>query len=569
MDKYWAQAPERRDQSVLFCPTLDESVPAEHPIRTVDEILALYDWSEWEKKYDGYRGQPPIHPKLMAGVILYGLIRGIRSSRCLEDATRERRDFRWFLEGRTIDHSTFARFRTNFTVELKELNGKIAVMLCDHYEDALVTLILDGTRERANSDRHGTRTADTLERLIGDVAKALNEKLDRMAKADASENVIDIEVDQLRKEVCELQAKVEKYEKALEQARERDATKQKHEGKNAKPVRVPVTDPDSFFQPNKDGGYAPNYTPIVGVDQASGAVVFEDVPVGAVESASVLPAVQEVESMCGSYPKRVLGDGNLFTGETMETLEGMGIEVYTPTDVDFSAANPANRPDPTQPVPQELQGKLPLRNGHFSQAAFVYDSANDHYYCPNGKVLEPIGERTKSTTGVKCKRYKCPGKEGCPLAKQCAQEKADARTVTRDEYQDTRDVVGQRMATDEGRTIYKKRAPVVEGTFAYIKQHMNIRAFLLRGIEKVRLEWTWICTAYNLRLLMKLLSQVSKTQSNGPKQPKGPSNPTQQTQEQLDIFQNNKIRYQGYPKMVLFPVSLPKRPGTMARQRAA
>ena len=569
MDKHWAQAPEPREQSILFFPTLDESVPAEHPIRTLDAILDLYDWTEWEKRYDGHRGQPPIHPRLMAGAILYGLIRNIRSSRCLEDATRERRDFRWFLEGRTIDHSTFARFRTEFGVELKELNGKIAGTLCDHYEDALLALIFDGTRERANSDRHGTRTARTLERLISDVAQVLNEKLERMAQADASENVTDAEVAQLRKEVCDLQAKVDKYEKALEQARERDATKQKHDGKKARPVRVPVTDPDSFVQPNKDGGFAPNYTPVVGVDQASGAIVFNDVPVGADESSCVLPAVQEVESIYGACPERVLGDGNLFTGETMQTLEELGIDVYTPIEVDFSEANPANRPDPTQPVPQEQQEKLPLRNEHFSQAAFVYDSDNDRYYCPAGKVLEPTSESTNANTGARCTRYKCPGKEGCPLAKQCVQEKADARTVTRDEYQDTRDAVGKRMATDEGRTIYKKRAPVVEGTFANIKQHMNIRAFLLRGIEKVRLEWTWICTAYNLRLLIKLLSQSSKASENGPKQSKGTSNPKQQPQEQLNLSQEIEKWRQGYPQIVMFPVLSQKHPGAMARQRAA
>ena len=57
-------------------------------------------------RYDGHRGQPPIHPMRLAGAILYGLMRGIRSSRELEDATRERLDFRWFLEGRTVDHSS-------------------------------------------------------------------------------------------------------------------------------------------------------------------------------------------------------------------------------------------------------------------------------------------------------------------------------------------------------------------------------------------------------------------------------------------------------------------------------
>jgi len=30
---------------------------------------------------------------------------------------------------------------------------------------------------------------------------------------------------------------------------------------------------------------------------------------------------------------------------------------------------------------------------------------------------------------------------------------------------------------------------------------MGIRQFLLRGLEKVRTEWLWACTAYNLKKL--------------------------------------------------------------------
>ena len=50
----------------------------------LDELLSLCDWSDWESEYHGSRGQPPIPPSVMARVILYGLIRGVRSSRKLE-----------------------------------------------------------------------------------------------------------------------------------------------------------------------------------------------------------------------------------------------------------------------------------------------------------------------------------------------------------------------------------------------------------------------------------------------------------------------------------------------------
>jgi transposase len=100
---YWAKPGLDRQQAMLFYPTLEQSVSDDHPVRLLDEILRTLDWSAWEQEYDGRRGQPPIPPWVMAGVILYGLMRRIRSSRQLEYACANNIDFMWLVEGRTID----------------------------------------------------------------------------------------------------------------------------------------------------------------------------------------------------------------------------------------------------------------------------------------------------------------------------------------------------------------------------------------------------------------------------------------------------------------------------------
>ena len=111
---YWAEAPMNRQQTVLFGPTLDSTISEDDPVRLFDEVLAGLDWSGWEAHYDGTRGQPPIHPRFLCASLVYGLCRGIRSSRKLEEACRYRLDFMWLLEGRRIDHTTLAKFRTRF-----------------------------------------------------------------------------------------------------------------------------------------------------------------------------------------------------------------------------------------------------------------------------------------------------------------------------------------------------------------------------------------------------------------------------------------------------------------------
>ena len=53
----------------------------------------------------------------------------------------------------------------------------------------------------------------------------------------------------------------------------------------------------------------------------------------------------------------------------------------------------------------------------------------------------------------------------------------------------------------ESTSRYRLRKQIVEPVFGQIKQARGFRQFLLRGIEKVKAEWTLICTAHNLTKL--------------------------------------------------------------------
>jgi hypothetical protein len=454
----------------------------------------------------------------VAGAILYGLMRRVRSSRELEEATRERLDFRWFLEGRTVDHSTFADFRVKFSRELKGLFRQIARRVCEQHEGAVLELVIDGTRLRANSSRYGARTAEGLERLIGACVEELNRKLQCLEQTDREPTEPPEELERLRGEVTRLRAQLAQYQGALEKAHIRDEAKRLNGGSRKKrAAQIPVTDPDSTILPNKEGGFAPNYTPTVAVDAATGAILSADVVDAADEIAFVLPALAEAESVSGITLTRVLADGNFASGETLDQLEAREVEAYMPTETDFSNSNPANRPDPTQPVAQEQRASLPRRGKQLARSAFIYDAQADEYRCPMGKPLTRVWEGKNPRTAIVCAQYRCPGKAGCPLGAQCVKGDSSARVVSRDVYQSLREKVGRRMATEEGRRIYRSRAPVVEGAFARIKNGMQIRRFLLRGAGKVRAEWHWICTAYNLKGLVgsKTPAQIPPKMAKG------------------------------------------------------
>jgi hypothetical protein len=60
------------------------------------------------------------------------------------------------------------------------------------------------------------------------------------------------------------------------------------------------------------------------------------------------------------------------------------------------------------------------------------------------------------------------------------------------------------MRTKESREIYGLRKQTVEPVFGITKEVLGFRRFLLRGHEKVSLEWELVSTSYNLKRLLKL-----------------------------------------------------------------
>jgi hypothetical protein len=62
----------------------------------------------------------------------------------------------------------------------------------------------------------------------------------------------------------------------------------------------------------------------------------------------------------------------------------------------------------------------------------------------------------------------------------------------------------RKVTSEEGKRIYRRRASTVEPVFGTIKAALGLRQFLLRGLEKVRIEWDLACLAYNTRRLWSL-----------------------------------------------------------------
>jgi len=525
VNEYWAKPRVVREQAVLFAPSLDDVVSEDHEVRLLDEVLRGLDWSEWESHYPGGRGQPPIHPRVLAGLWLYGMMRRIRTSRPLEYACGHNIDFIWLAEGLTPDHSTLSSFFSKFQNELKSLFKQVCKIAMSMGLIRLGEVAFDATKVKASNNRYRTLNTRTLEERLKSVEKQIEQMLSEVQAAEALAGEIrgGEVATKLPAELADLKTRQEKLNKALKLAKALDESRRK-DGVDVKktPSQIPMTDLESRVMPNKEGGYAPNYTPTCLTDGQNGFVLDAEVLNTVNEHREALPAVDRVIELCGESPEKFLADSGMATGPIIDGLEKREITAFIPVKSNQAdETNPARREDLTQPVPESQWDQL-VRNptGQLDKSNFIYVPDQDKYVCPNGRLLRNIG--SENDNGVKQYRYKSLSCEGCPLVALCLTHPKNAtpeqrsnangrlRSIRRDEHEEVRERTAVRMKTEAAKQQYNHRSGIAETPFGFIKGVMGLRQFRHRGLVKVDHEWRWTCLTLNVKKLLKGLASWKK-----------------------------------------------------------
>ena len=509
----WAKRDCERDQLVLFPTRLDDAVDPDHIVRSLDSILDRIDWEPLEKTYDQRRGQPPIHPRIICSVILYGLMCRIRASRRLEDALKNRLDFRWLAHGMSIDHTTICEFRRKHSGQLRDLFVQTVLIGQESKLVEFQRIAFDGTRVRANNRRTGTRSPEEIRELRAE----LQEEFERQNQKAESEDLEDEELFDKSDDDDDYEQKQRKLENACNAVQAALAELQKIENSTeTTPNRLPITDPESRFGRNKDGGFAPNYTPTVTVDVSSGMIVDQTVIPQSNESAHLMATISQIQEDYGlEHPVPiVLADSLMATGENLTACEQNSINLYSPVPNAHVGENPAIRRDLNEPVPSGQIDSLPVKNvtvdgertQRFDKQAFVYDDTQDKYFCPAGKPLNYSSTYKTTYYGrsVTRKRYRAEQTDctGCVLASRCLSGRSKFRQIDQGEYQPALDRQKAKMQQQESQAIYAQRRHAGEYPFAVIKQFYGLRQFLTRSLARVKQEWAWATTAFNLQKLM-------------------------------------------------------------------
>lgn len=129
------------------------------------------DWSYFEKKYSR-KGRPPYSPRLMAGLVMYGLLNGSSSLRALEQLCQLDLGCMWICAGIQPDHSNIGRFVLRHQEEFEgpffEQVAKLALKLTN---SGVEELSGDGTVIQAAASRYRTIKREALDKKLA-TAKA-------------------------------------------------------------------------------------------------------------------------------------------------------------------------------------------------------------------------------------------------------------------------------------------------------------------------------------------------------------------------------------------------------------
>jgi hypothetical protein len=145
----------------------------------------------------------------------------------------------------------------------------------------------------------------------------------------------------------------------------------------------------------------------------------------------------------------------------------------------------------TPHVPRPQRGAS-VREGFYRKDEFRYDAERDAYVCPGKQVLTPfrrgkLRDLTKTDYG---NRAAC---RECALRPRCTN--AAYRAVSRLENEAALDRMAARLKARP--ELIALRRETVEHPFGTIKQWLNMGAFLTRGLETVRGEFSLTALVYN------------------------------------------------------------------------
>ena len=462
-----------REQTMLLPESLEEYVAAEHPVRFIEAFVAGLEVERcgFQRAQPAETGRPGYDPKDLLKLYIWGYLNRVRSSRRLERECLRNLELIWLLRKLAPDFKTIADFRKENASAFKAVFREFGVLCRDLGLWGAELVAIDGTKLKAVNSPARNHTGGELQAWLERLDARVEEYLRRMEKEDApgGEGSARQPAESLREKLVQLEARRGEVRELLAELERSGA------------AEISRTDPDS----RRMGKVGVGYNGQIAVDERHKLIIEAEVVTAQNdlhELATMAKAACEALGVDPDDPKagkpKFIADRGYHAREVLAESEAAGIESY---------------------VPQPLRGRA-RADGHYHKSAFIYDPATDHYRCPQGVALQRESETIKH--GVPATLYSNAAACGsCALKGKCTS--SPYRRIERYENEAVVERVAARVAANP--RLVRRRGALVEHPFGTLMFWWNQRAFLMRGLDKVRGEFRLSALAYNLKRVIHIV----------------------------------------------------------------
>ena len=471
-----------RSQTLMFPERLEDYVAAENPVRFLDAFVGQLDLGAlgFAKAQVAATGRPPYDPAALLKLYLYGYLHRIRSSRLLETECQRNVEVIWLLGKLAPDFKTIADFRKDNLKPLRAVSRQFTVLCQKLKLFGGQLLAIDGSKFGAVNARDQNFNAAKLEELIGRADARLAEYLQALDRADAAEPTMEaLDQAQLAAKIAALREKQEWHKELLAQLQDGEEK------------QVSVTDPDTRKMPTAQGTIV-GYNAQMAVDDKHKLIAADEVTNQVTDYQQLANVALAAKANLEIKQAEVVADAGYYNAAEVDRCVEAGITPMIPKA--DTSANSAR--------------------GLYGKSRFRYDEKKDVYVCPAGAEL--THRFNTYELGRELRYYRASGCKTCALKKQCTRNKAN-RTITREANEGLMEAMAARMKAQPWK--FKLRKTLAEHPFGTIKRWFGYTHFLLKGLEKVRCEWSLTTLAYNLKRVLNLVSFEKLMMAVGVKMP--------------------------------------------------
>lgn len=474
---------------------LSDRVPVTNFYRRLKEVLHLDFLYADTEQYYGSSGQKSIDPVVFFKFCLVGYLENIISDRKLIDHCSMRLDILYFLDY-DIDealpwHSTISRTRQLFPEDVFESVFTHVLQMCISKDMVSGhTQCIDSAPVKANASMDSLELKVPTQELEAHLAEIRHiSQRDKEVFRKAKTNKATAEQQSItasQKQLDSIKSRNKKWSKDQDQ---RPGSGNKGSRYTSNKTHYSPTDPDARISVKPGKARKLNYCSQLSVD--TGHHVITDIRAYHADGKDN----QHLEDITKRLQRRLWKEGFVWqncvadtgysSGENYAFLEAMGLKSFIPPHGTYKGG-----PD-----------------------GFLYDKNEDHYVCPQGKIIPFKKVFIEKKNHTKKKEYRgskrlcidCPIRSAC-LGKS-AQEKKFTVTYYREEYE--RNIA--RVNSSEGRYMKAKRQSTVEPVFGTLTQFMGLRKINTIGLKQANKVMHLSAIAYNLKKYLKFTHKKVKS----------------------------------------------------------